>query len=131
MRQNLSFWRLRTHRKTGKNIIHSFLLWWSQNFCKYVYFCDFFWREIILIFSLKKMKKEENYFDVLDGMKDEPFPDFAKSPQSAAKRSAHIFKFSTIWNVFVFIGCCSRFGQFCRTNATFCLILQTKCRLNV
>ena len=46
------------------------------------------------------MKKEENYFDVLDGMKDEPFPDFAKSPQSAAKRSAHIFKFSTIWNVF-------------------------------
>ena len=38
------------------------------------------------------MKKVENYFDVLDGMKDEPFPDFAKSPQSGAKRSAHILK---------------------------------------
>ena len=62
----------------------------------------------------EEMKKVGNYFDVLDGMKDDPFPDLAKSPQSAAKRNAHIkssLRFGTFLCSFVFAPDLGYFGE--------------------
>ena len=70
-----------------------------------------------------------NYFDLLYEMKDEPFPDFAKSPQSAAKRNAHIkssLRFGTFLCSVGFAPDLGYFGEqrppfvcFCKMNVTY------------